>query len=216
MYDYITGTVVEKGPMHCVLEVRGAVDAASASAPSGAIGYHVTISLESSDGLRVGESSRIFTHLQVRDVEHRLFGFLTREERSLFQLLLTVTGIGPSLAIKLLSGCAHHELRDVIQQGDLDRLKKVRGVGAKTGQRILVELQDTITTLAGAPAPAGSTGGATAVATSVDRQVLEDALLALLALGYNKSSAEKALARARKDGDTDTTEELVRLALQYL
>ena len=104
MYDFFDGEVIEKGPAHVVLHLNG-------------VGYHFSVSLETSEKIQVHDSVRLFSHLHVRENEHRLFGFHAREERALFQLLLTVSGVGPSLAIKLLSGCsqqpAFHALRGV-------------------------------------------------------------------------------------------------------
>jgi len=209
MFDFLHGRVVEKGPMHCVLEVGGR--------DGSGVGYHLTVSMPTAERLPVGETARLLAHLHVRDVEHRLFGFLTLEERALFRLLLTVSGVGPGLAIKLLSGCPHDELRRVIQEADLDRLKKVRGVGGKTAQRIIVDLRDAIGTLAGEEAVRTEADDPAREARRRAGDAWEDALLALLALGYNRGAAEKALQKAMKDEeDEPSTEVLVRSALRLL
>ncbi len=136
----------------------------------------------------------------------------------MFRLLLTVSGVGPSLAIKLLSGCPHEELRAVIDSEDLASLKRVRGVGAKTAQRILVDLKGAIAGLLGASDDEGakpdSGGGGHAAPRG---RALEDALLALLALGYPRASAEKALRKVRDDGGGgEAADDWVREALRKL
>ncbi len=205
MYDYFVGTLVEKGPMHCVLDV---------GSDGRSIGYAFTVSLPCSTGFTVGDTTKLFAHLHVREIEQKLFGFSSREERSMFHLLLTVSGVGPGLAIKLLSGCPHEELRRVIQTEDLVRLKKVRGVGAKTAQRIIVDLKDTISALLASQTEARQ--AAEPDGPPVPTHILEDALLALLALGYPRATAEKALQKARNEGPFDRADAWVREALRQL
>lgn len=205
MYEYFVGTLVEKGPMHCVLDV---------GTEGVSIGYRFTVSLPCSTGIKVGETTKLFAHLHVREIEQKLFGFSSREERSMFHLLLTVSGVGPGLAIKLLSGCPHDELRRVIQTEDLANLKKVRGVGAKTAQRIIVDLKDTIGALLASESE--TKRAADDDGPPVPTHILEDALLALLALGYPRATAEKALQKARKEGPFERAEDWVREALRQL
>lgn len=209
MYDYLEGEIVEKGPMHCVLEI---------GAERGAIGYHMTVSMPCAESLIIGKRQRVHAHLQVRDIEHRLFGFSSRDERAVFRLLLTVSGVGPGLAIKLLSGCPHQELRRVIQSEDVARLKKVKGVGARTADRIIVDLRDAICAMGVEDIDVKTT---TSEAPGVDPRVLEDTLLALMALGYNRSASEKAVRDLRKSKDvtmdeSTTADRLVREALRIL
>jgi Holliday junction DNA helicase RuvA len=196
MYDYFEGEITEKGPTSVVLAVGG-------------IAYRFHVSIESSERFAAGSKARVYAQLHVRENEHRLFGFSSREERALFQLLLTVSGVGPSLALKLLSGCPHRELRRAIRTRDLDRIRSVRGVGAKTAQRILVDLAEAIRSVEG-EAPEEEAAPRT--------KAWEDALLALVALGYPRPAAEKALRRAVHDSpheDTDV-QGLVRSALRFL
>ena len=213
MYDYIEGVIAEKGPMHCVVEV---------GSERGAIGYHLTVSMPCAESLIVDRSRKLPTHLHVRDIEHRLFGFSSRDERAVFRLLLTVSGGGPGLAIKILSGCPHDELRRVIQSEDIARLKKVKGVGARTAERILVDLRDAVCTLGvdDIEVETGTKPG-NKDSAGVDPRVLEDTLLALMALGYNRTAAEKAVRDLRKNKNVTldgaaTADQLVREALRNL
>jgi len=195
MYDYFEGTVVEKGPASVVLDLGG-------------IGYRFQISLESSERLKIGERARVFCHLHARESEVRLFGFASRDERAMFQLLLTVSGVGPALALKLLSGCPAPKLRSAIRSGDVDRLKGIRGVGTRTAQRILVDLSEAVGALDGAG------GGGEGDDEGSKRR--EDALLALVALGYSRPAAEGALRRALEESRDGNVQDLVRRSLRFL
>lgn len=176
----------------------------------GGVGYEVVCPLGTFAALpAVGEPVSLFIVTQIRDDAIRLFGFIAEQDRMLFQKLVSVTGVGPKLAIAVLSGAGTPDLVAAIRSGDGDMLRRIPGVGKKTAERIALELKgsldDFIAAAGSGPRPALRKGDA-----------LDEAVLALISLGYRRNEAERVLAdvaRARPDGQT---EELVRAALREL
>ena len=197
MYEFLEGALVDRGPTHVVLDVNG-------------VGYDVAVPVGSDfrpvDG---GERVRVWTHLSVREDAHQLFGFPTRELRELFRLLLVVRGVGPGLALAILSNLPGDELLEAIVGEDLAALTRVKGVGKKTAQQILLDLRDRAPALR--PALAG-TGPSPAPAGSAS--VAEDAVRALVSIGYTEKEARKSVDRAAKRTDSEDLELLVRTALR--
>lgn len=151
-------------------------------------GYEILVPLSTFEKLPpLGSGVKILTHLQVREDEHTLFGFFTIEERDLFKLLIAhVSGVGPKMALTLLNGCNVEQLRAAIVHGDTAFLSRLKGVGKKTAERIVIELKDKF----------GIPSAATALsmtAPPADQQKLNDVLLALLSLGYKQPDALRAL-----------------------
>jgi Holliday junction DNA helicase RuvA len=171
---------------------------------AGGVGYGVQISLSTYEALpKAGEEVELYTSMVVREDSHQLFGFATREERRLFDMLLTVSGVGPKVALAILSGLRPESLAKSIREGNLGALTTVSGVGRKTAERILVDLRDK---LGGEPSltPASATlGGA-----------FEDAVGALVSLGFPRAAAMKAVESVA-DGSNGglPIEEWVRRAL---
>lgn len=176
----------------------------------GGVGYEVVCPLGTFAALpAVGEPVSLFIVTQIRDDAIRLFGFIAEQDRMLFQKLVSVTGVGPKLAIAVLSGAGTPDLVTAIRSGDGDMLRRIPGVGKKTAERIALELKgsldDFIAAAGSGPRPALRKG-----------EALDEAVLALISLGYRRNEAERVLAdvaRARPDGQT---EELVRAALREL
>jgi Holliday junction DNA helicase RuvA len=170
----------------------------------GGVGYGVQVSLSTYESLpSPGSEVELFTALIVREDSHQLFGFATREERRLFELLLTVNGVGPKVALAVLSGLRPEALARSIRDGDVGALTAVSGVGRKTAERILVDLRDKMGGEAGL-APAATPAG----------EGLEDAVAALVSLGFPPPAARKAVqSAAREAGDGAAIEDLVRRAL---
>jgi Holliday junction DNA helicase RuvA len=196
MYDFLSGTLASRGPTEIVVDVGG-------------VGYRVEIPLLTSGRLpQEGSPVRILVHHRIQDDRARLFGFLQESERQLFRNLIAVAGIGPGTALALLSGQPPEEVWRLIRDGDWKGLTRTRGVGSKIAQRVCVELKDRADRVAG-PAAAGPTERA----TSGD----EDAVSALLVLGYTDSQARKAVDKARHSlPDVDAPLELiVRAALRH-
>jgi Holliday junction DNA helicase RuvA len=198
MITFLEGTLVEALPTHVVVGVNG-------------VGYHVAIPLSSYDKLPpVGQPIRILTHLQVREDAHVLFGFMSHAERDLFRLLVAnVTGIGPKTALDVLSGTTVANFKAAVVAGDAGLLAKTKGIGKKTAERIIVELKDKV-----GIAAAWEAASATHAPTPEEAQV-NDAVLALISLGYKQVDAHKAVKQAWDKGAREV-EELVRHALKLL
>lgn len=200
MYSYLKGVLASKTPTHIVVDVGGA-------------GYDISIPLSTYGALPAeGESVRILTHVHIREDAHLIFGFFTEEEKSLFRLLLTVSGIGPKMALTALSGLELSELKRAIIQENLAALTGISGIGRKTAERIIIELREKI--LVDEKAFNIKTSGK----LSQDDKLAEDAVLALLSLGYKKPSAQDAVKKALSSGDSKkySVEELVRASLKVI
>ncbi len=195
MITFVEGRVDVKQPTRVELNVGG-------------IGYEILIPLSSYDRLPVtGEVCRILTVDYVREDQHRLFGFMTEEERRIFGLLMGISGIGPKLALSALSGLSVRELIVAISTGDTKRLSSISGVGKKMAERMVVELKDKLSAAEQLGAAAGSTEG------DEGSSVSRDAALALIALGYSDADASKMVQRVIVDPAVDTVEAIIRKAL---
>jgi len=198
MITFLHGKLVEALPTQATVDVNG-------------VGYEVLIPLSSYDKLpQPGGEVKLLTHLAVREDAHILYGFMTAAERDLFRLLInTVSGIGPKIALNILSGMSTTAFRGAVARGDVKALSQISGVGKKTAERIVLELKDKI-------GAAGAWEAASAErALSPEDQKVNDAVLALMALGYKQAEAydsvRKALALA---GPQATVEDLVRACLK--
>ena len=201
MITHLHGRLVEALPTLVVVDVQG-------------VGYEVLVPLSTFDRLpKPGDDVRLLTHLAVREDAHTLYGFLTPAERDLFRLLVhTVSGIGPKIALAILSGLSVHAFRSAVLAQDVKALSSVSGVGRKTAERIVVELKDKVGDAAlGAPAAAGPVRGTGA---GVDAR-LGDAAAALAALGVKPADAHEAVrAAAAMLGDEASVEQIVRACLK--
>jgi Holliday junction DNA helicase RuvA len=196
MIAFLHGILAEKQPTSVILDVHG-------------VGYAALIPLSTYDRLpATGETCRLRIHHHIREDGQMLCGFATAEEKQMFELLIGISGIGPKLALGVLSGLSVAELRAAIAEGNVKRLGSVRGIGKKTAERLVVELRDKIDpaeALAGRAAAAGDVAGATA---------LRDTVLALAALGFPQDQARKMVQAALDAGaETADTEALLKLAL---
>ena len=169
----------------------------------------MAISLATFESLpQVSEAARLLIHTYVREDRLELFGFASEEERAMFELLIGVSGIGPNLAIGILSGTPVADLQNAIFRGQAQELTKIRGIGKKTAERVIVDLQDKVRPAAAAPADTVDDSGA-------DLELLAEAILALSALGIPTASARKAAQSAlTRGGREQSLQELIRLALQ--
>ena len=171
MIGRLTGVIAEKSPPQLLIDVGG-------------VGYELDVPMSTFYNLpAIGERASLLTHFVVREDAQQLFGFLTGEERGTFRMLVKISGIGPRMALALLSGLSVTELSQAVAAQDSARLVKVPGIGKKTAERLLLELRDKLDG-GGAPGTAATTAGASASA---------DVLHALLALGYNEREAGAAL-----------------------
>ena len=198
MITFLHGRLVEALPTQVTVDVHG-------------VGYEALIPLSSYDKLpQPGQEVRLLTHLVVREDAHVLYGFMTAGERELFRMLInTVSGIGPKIALNILSGMNATAFRGAVARGDVRSLAQISGVGKKTAERIVVELKDKI----GAP---GAWEAASAKhALPVADQKINDAVLALVALGYKQADAHEMVRAAHTLlGSQATLEELVRASLK--
>lgn len=199
----LKGILVSATPLGAVLDVNG-------------IGYQVHVPLTTAEKLpAIGKTVMLHTVAVYREDSQSLYGFATGEDRDFFQLLVgSVSGVGPKVALTIMSRLSLPVLRSAIQNGDVGLLSKCHGIGKKTAERVVVELKDKIGLVtAGAGAVNYSLDGSgVAVSNAVDTQ-LHDAVLALTALGYKVADAEKAVRRIAADGANVSTEELVKRAL---
>ncbi len=192
MYEYIRGTVAELAPAYVVIDVGG-------------VGYYLQISLETYSAIEHVEHAHLFVHYIVREDAQLLYGFASKVERELFRMLIGVSGVGGNTARMILSTYSPHELQGIIAAGNAVLLKNVKGLGLKTAQKIIVELSGKLTGLETA-SPTGAVTGATT----------EEALAALVMLGFAKVAAEKVLRTIVRESPTASVEELIRLALKRL
>lgn len=200
MITFLDGQLVEAFPSHVVLGVHG-------------VGYHVQIPLSSYDKLPpVGGQIKLLTQLVVREDAHLLYGFATAAERDLFRLLVThVSGIGPKTALDILSGTSVTNFKAAVVESNVKVLSQIKGVGKKTAERIVVELKDKVGVAAAWQAASAEH------APSEQEVQMNDAILALISLGYKQVEAHKAVKEAvAKAGGPLETEELVRQGLKLL
>ena len=191
MYDFLDGEVAGRSAARLVLDVRG-------------VGYEVLVPPGAS--FPPQGRLRLWTHLVVREDSHALYGFRDEATRDMFRALLGVTGVGPKVAMAVLSGLSSDELVAALVAGDAKRLTKVKGVGQKTAEQILLDLRGK----AAALAPAG----ANAAPSARGPAQLEDAVTALISIGYSEKDARRQVERASKTVDPANLELLVRTALQ--
>jgi Holliday junction DNA helicase RuvA len=197
VYDHLQGEVVDKQTSRAVVRCGG-------------VGYELRISLNSASELRVGETRVVYTMLHVVDGMPSLLGFATRAERELGKRLLSVGGVGPTIALALLSVFAPADLAHAIAHGDVAALKSVKGVGQKTAERLCLELRDAMGKLDLAAAAAAS-------GRPLPSQSADDAIAALVTLGYSEKDARDKVDRARRAANAPAagdTEALVKAVLQ--
>jgi Holliday junction DNA helicase RuvA len=199
MIDFITGKIAEKTPTRVVIESSG-------------IGYSLFISTNTYRELpAIGENFVLKTYLHVREDNIQLFAFSSENERTVFESLISVSGIGPRLAQTILSGLQLEELILSILKGNIEKLTSISGVGTKTAQRLVVELKEKFSQL-GLIADDITDETTLPVLTSME----EEALLALMSLGYKRQIVGRALNRARNNGQFDSVEDLIKIALQLI
>lgn len=194
MYEYISGTLSEVAPTYAVLDVGG-------------VGYYLHISLETFSAIEHAERAKLYVHYVVREDAQLLYGFSTRVERELFRLLIGVSGVGGNTARMILSTYSPRELQNIISTGNAVLLKNVKGLGLKTAQKIIVELTGKLAALdagAGAAAPVADSGN------------FDEALAALVMLGFARTAAEKVLRAVLRETPSASVEELVRMSLKRL
>jgi Holliday junction DNA helicase RuvA len=193
MYDYISGKVAERNPTYVVIENEG-------------IGYLIQISLNTFSALGENSRAKLYIHMAIREDAHVLYGFFDQAERSLFQLLITVSGVGANTARLILSSLSSSETIDAIATGNVHVLQSVKGIGGKTAQRIVVDLKDKV----------GKAGISSEKMEPRYNTIKAEALSGLLILGFNKNAADKVLDKLLQQDMELTVEKLIKEALKLL
>lgn len=194
MYSFISGTVVEKNPAYVIIDNQG-------------IGYLINITLNTFTAIGEKEKVRLYVHLAIREDAHTLYGFYTEQERSLFLQLITVSGVGCNTARLILSSMTVKEAAEAIATSNTRLIQGVKGIGAKTAQRIVVDLHDKIGKLE------IEEGEKTSPAYNTTR---DEALSALMVLGFSKANIEKILDKLMKQMDNPAVEDLIKESLRLL
>jgi Holliday junction DNA helicase RuvA len=193
MIDYLIGTITEITPTFLTIETSG-------------IGYFVNISLTTFSKLEDKREQKILIHEIIREDSHQVFGFADKEERDIFRLLISVTGVGAGTARMMLSSMSPPEIEKAILGSDVNVLKDIKGIGIKTAQRIIVDLKDKL----------GKQTGTSEIFTFADNTRREEALSALVMLGFAKSAVSKILDKIIREEKNLTVEELIKRALKNL
>ena len=193
MIDYISGKVTQITPTFLTVETGG-------------VGYFVNISLSTFSRLEGVGECKILVHEVIREDAHQLFGFADREERDIFRLLISVTGVGASTARMMLSSLSPGEIEKAIIGADVSLLKSVKGIGLKTAERIIVDLKDKL----------GRQAGSGEIFAFADNTRREEALSALVMLGFAKGAVSKVLDKIVRDERNLTVEEMIKKALKNL
>ncbi|MBC8399245.1 MAG: Holliday junction branch migration protein RuvA [Flavobacteriales bacterium] len=193
MITYIKGRLIEKSPTKIIVESNG-------------IGYEINISLNTYEQILDDESIKIFTYLQRKEDSDILFGFSSKSERSIFQQLISISGIGPSTARTILSSISPTEIQEAVWEEDVDRIKSIKGIGLKTAQRLIIELKDKVELFDKKDIDL----------SSENLDIKKEALLALSVLGFNKSKSEKIVSKLYFENKNIELQELIKRSLNKL
>jgi len=193
MLEYIKGTIEELTPTFIIVENEGT-------------GYHINISLSTFTKLEGKRDYKIFVHEVIREDSHQLFGFADKTERDIFRHLISVTGVGPGTARMMLSSLNSDEIERAILGSDVAVLKGIKGIGIKTAQRIIVDLKDKL----------GKQSGTGEIFAFTDNTKKEEALSALVMLGFGKSAVIKVLDKIIREEKSLTVEDMIKKALKSL
>jgi len=194
MITYIKGKLIEKSPTNAIIESNG-------------IGYFLNISLNTFSNIPDKESILLYTHLSIREDSHTLFGFINKLEREIFKLLISVSGVGPSIARTMLSSMTSEQIQQAIATEDIPTIQSVKGIGAKTAQRVIIDLKDKILKT--------YTISEDSI-TSSHNTIKEEALSALEVLGYNKRQVDKLIQKIMQVNPSVSLESLIKQALKNL
>ena len=196
MIEYIKGEITDLTPTYCVLETNG-------------IGYMLNISLVTYQELQGQSATRLYVYENIREDAHVLYGFLTKEERELFLLLISVSGVGAATARMILSSFTAMELQEVIATGNVNAIKSVKGIGLKSAQRIIVDLKDKVQTIGGSDAPMLN------LATGSNEN-MEEAVAALVALGFQRAASVKVVEKLLKEDAAMPVAKIIKRALAMI
>lgn len=195
MYDYIKGDIVEITPTEVILECCG-------------IGYSIMISLQTYDALKSSSEAKVYIHHHIREDEEQFYGFATKNERELFKLLISVSGVGVGSARMMLSSLTDEEIRNAILSEDVRTIKSIKGIGMKTAQRLILDLKDKIVKGAGVEAAE--------ITVPTKNHNIDEATNALLNLGFSKVNINKILPEILKESPDASIETIIREGLKRL
>ncbi len=193
MITQIQGKLIEKNPTNVVVECSG-------------VCYEINISMHTYSLLPSSDFLKIYTHLQVKEDSHTLYGFIEKAERELFRLLISVSGIGTNTARVMLSSLSPKEIQQAIAVGDVPKIQSIKGIGAKTAQRVILDLKDKVLKVFGIDE----------VSEKLNNTNKEEALSALEVLGYTRKQADKVCAKIVKENPDASVENIIKLALKSL
>ncbi len=197
MIEYIKGEIADLTPTYCVLETNG-------------IGYLLNVSLVTYQELQGLTVARLYVYENIREDAHVLYGFLTKAERELFLLLISVSGVGAATARMILSSFTVAELQEIIAIGNVNAIKSVKGIGLKSAQRIIVDLKDKIGTMQNAQCTMHN------VVVGTNNENMEEAVAALIALGFQKVASVKVVEKLMKEDATMAVGKIVKRALSMM
>jgi Holliday junction DNA helicase RuvA len=193
MIAHLQGKLVEKNPTEVIIDCNG-------------VGYHVNISLHTYSLLPNSDAIKLFTYLQIKEDSHTLFGFVEKSEREIFKMLLSVSGIGASIARTMLSSLEPKQIIQAIASGDLATIQSIKGIGSKTAQRVLLDLKDKVLKLYDLDE----------VSIIQNNTNKDEALSALEVLGFVRKSSERVVEKIVKENPEATVENIIKLALKNL
>ncbi|HNW50497.1 MAG TPA: Holliday junction branch migration protein RuvA [Prolixibacteraceae bacterium] len=193
MIEYLNGQIEEINPAHVVIDVNGT-------------GYYIPVSLYTYSAIKELKSVKLYIHEVIREDAHLLYGFHDRTERELFRLLISVSGVGANTGVLILSSLSSAEIKATIISGDADRLKSIKGIGLKTAQRIIVELKEKLS-----KEPVSND-----IFNSMNNTTREEALSALVTLGFIKKNAEKVVDAILRANPGKTVEQIIKDALKQM
>ena len=197
MIEYIKGEITDLTPTFCVLEING-------------IGFMLNVSLVTYQELQGQTTARLYVYENIREDAHVLYGFLTKAERELFLLLISVSGVGAATARMILSSFTVEELQEVIATGNVNAIKSVKGIGLKSAQRIIVDLKDKIGTMQNTQCAMHN------VVVGANNENMEEAVAALVALGFQKAASVKVVEKLMKEDATMAVGKIVKRALSMM
>jgi Holliday junction DNA helicase RuvA len=193
MIHHLKGQLIEKNPTYLVIACNG-------------VGYMVNISLHTFSLIPDSENISVYTHLHVKEDSHTLYGFHQKSERDIFRLLISVSGVGTSTARTMLSSLEPNQVKEAIANGDVPTIQSVKGIGAKTAQRVILDLKDKILKVYGEDE----------VFVPQDNTIKEEALSALETLGFARKQATRVVDKIMKDSTSPTVESIIKMALKNL
>lgn len=193
MIAHLQGKMVEKSPTEVIIDCGG-------------VGYHVHISLHTFSLLPDQEAIKLYTYLQIKEDAHTLFGFVEKSEREIFKMLISVSGIGASIARTMLSSIAPRQIIEAIGKGDLATIQSIKGIGSKTAQRVILDLKDKVLKLY-------DLDEVSLVSNNTNK---DEALSALEVLGFVRRTSEKVVEKIVRENPEATVEQIIKLALKNL